>query len=200
MLQRILLFLILGASCGLAQLAVVEKIAGRVSFYTPEGRRISEVPVGQYPHEIIQSPDRRSLYVTDNGVLWMTNPGQGGNTISILDVATRKRTGTIDLGNYRRPHGIDIHPKTGRMVVTIENPDGLLLIDPVAQKVLRKYDVQGADPHIVLFDASGDYAWVSNAGSSNVAVVHLPPGRPRSSRAMPAPRAVSAHATAGSFT
>ena len=177
MLQRSLLFLILGASCGLAQLAVVEKIAGRVSFYTADGRRISEVPVGQYPHEIIQSPDRRTLYVTDNGVLWMTNPGEGGNTISILDVAARQRAGVIDLGNYRRPHGIDIHPKTGRMVVTIENPDGLLLIDPAARKVLRMYDVQGADPHMVLFDASGEHAWVSNSASHNVAVIHLASGK-----------------------
>ena len=42
------------------------------------------------------TPDRRFLYVTDNGMLWMTDKGDGGNTISIIDVASRKKAGVID--------------------------------------------------------------------------------------------------------
>lgn len=158
-------------------LAVVQKIAGTVGFYTTEGKLVGEVKVGTHPHEGILSPDKRYLYVTDNGILWMTNPGEGGNTISIIDVAGRKKAGVIDLGNYRRPHGIDIDEKTGRMVVTIENPDGMLLIDPVQRKVLRKYDVQGADPHMVLFGPRGEWAYVSNTASGTVAAVHLESGK-----------------------
>jgi len=138
-----------------AAFAVVEKIAGEVGFYTADGKRISGVKVGTHPHEIILSPDKRYLYVTDNGILWMTNPGEGGNTISIIDVARRQKAGVIDLGKYRRPHGIDIDPKSGRMAVTIENPDGMLLIDPVKRQVLRKIDVQGEDPHMVAFGPAG---------------------------------------------
>src|SRR4051812_47610953 len=104
-------------------IAVVEKKAGIVSFYSADGKRISEVKVGSFPHETAFSPDRKSLYVTDNGLLWMTDPGEGFNTISVIDVATRKKTATIDLGTYRRPHGIAVLPKTGQIVTTIENPD-----------------------------------------------------------------------------
>src|SRR6266849_2456211 len=127
-------------------MAVVEKKAGMVGFYAADGKRLSEVKVGSFPHETAFSPDRRFLYVTDNGLLWMTDPGEGFNTISIIEVATRKKTGTIDLGSYRRPHGIAVLPKTGQIVTTIENPDGLLLVDPVARKVVRKYDVKGKSP------------------------------------------------------
>ncbi|MEK7405144.1 MAG: hypothetical protein AAB225_08550 [Acidobacteriota bacterium] len=158
-------------------LAVVEKIAGNVGFYTADGKRLDGVKAGPVPHEIVLSPDRRYLYVTDNGILWMTDPGEGGNTITIVDVASRKKAGVIDLGQYRRPHGLDIDAKSGRMVVTIENPDGLLLIDPVARKVLRKYDVEGADPHMVLFGADGKWAYVSNTGTATVAAVHLETGK-----------------------
>ncbi len=160
-----------------AELAVVQKIAGTVGFYTAEGKCVAEVKVGAYPHEGILSPDKRFLYVTDNGILWMTNPGEGGNTISIIDVAARKRVGVIDLGNYRRPHGIDLDPRTGRLVVTIENPDGLLLIDPAERRVLRKYDVQGEDPHMVLLGPRGEWAYVSNTGSATVAAVQLETGK-----------------------
>ncbi len=157
-------------------LAIVEKIAGAVGFYSADGRRLWGAKVGTHPHEIALSPDGRTAYVTDNGILWMTDAGEGGSTISVLDVASRKNAGVIDLGEYRRPHGLAVDRRTGRMVVTIENPDGLLLVDPVRRRVLRKYDVQGSDPHMVLLDSSGAWAWVSNTGTNTVAAIHLESG------------------------
>ena len=159
-----------------ATLAVVEKKAGKVAFYTARGKRLSDVKVGRFPHEMVLSPDRRLLYVTDNGLLWMTDGGEGGNTISIIDVESRARAGVIDLGNYRRPHGIAVIPKTGQLVVTIENPYGLLLIDPVGRSVLRRYEVKGEHPHMVLLGPNAETAWVSNAGSGEVAVISLTSG------------------------
>lgn len=157
--------------------AVVEKIAGKVGFYSPAGERTGEVKVGTYPHEIVRSRDAKSLYVTDNGILWMQYAGKGGNTISIIDAATRAKTGVIDLGEYRRPHGMAIHPVSGLMVVTIENPDGLLLVDPANRKVLRKFDVQGKSPHMVLFGPGGRRAYVSNTNSGNVASIDIETGQ-----------------------
>ncbi len=157
-------------------LVVIEKIASRVAFYTAAGERVAEAEAGPVPHEMVFSPDGKYLYVSDNGILWMTDPGSGGNTISIIDVKARERAGVIDLGDYRRPHGLDVDPRTGRLVCTIENPDGLLLIDPVKRKVLRKYDVRGEDPHMVTLGPHGEYAYVSNTASGTVAAVHLATG------------------------
>jgi YVTN family beta-propeller protein len=158
-------------------LAVVEKIAGKVGFYKFTGERTGEVKVGTHPHEIVRSLDGKELYVSDNGILWMQYAGEGGNTISIIDAATRQKTGVIDLGNYRRPHGMAVHPKTGQLVVTIENPDGLLLVDPSARKVLRKFDVQGKSPHMVLFGPGGRRAYVSNTNSGTVASIDIATGK-----------------------
>jgi len=163
-------------SAGSATLAVVEKKAGKVAFYTGTGQRLTEVKVGRFPHEMVFSPDRRLLYVTDNGLLWMTDQGEGGNTVSIIDVAARAKTGVIDLGNYRRPHGIAVLPKTGQLVVTIENPYGMLLIDPAGRRVLRHYGVKGEHPHMVLLGPNAETAWVSNVNSGEVAVVNLASG------------------------
>src|SRR5438067_11545654 len=38
-------------------MAVVEKKAGKVGFYTAAGKRVSEVVVGSFPHETAFSPD-----------------------------------------------------------------------------------------------------------------------------------------------
>ncbi|MEX2262330.1 MAG: hypothetical protein WD696_10280 [Bryobacteraceae bacterium] len=162
-----------------AALAVIEKVAGSVGFYSAEGQRVGGVKVNAHPHEMALSPDKRLLYVTDNGMLWMTDPGEGGNTVSIVDIAGRKKVGEINLGNHRRPHGIDVDPKSGRVIVTIENPDGLLLLDPVARKVLRKYDVRGEDPHMVLFGPRAQWAYASNTGTGTLAAVNMESGESR---------------------
>jgi YVTN family beta-propeller protein len=172
----LLLLCSLHAAAQKATLAVVQKVSGTVGFYAADGKHLKDVKVGAYPHEAIVSPDGRFLYVTDNGILWMQYAGEGGNTISIIDLASMTNAGVIDLGDNRRPHGIDIHPKTGRIVVTTENPDGIVLVDPVARKVLRRFDVKGTDPHMVLFSPDGEWAYVSNAGSATVAAVNLSTG------------------------
>lgn len=159
-----------------AAYAVVQKISGTAGFYTAGGLHLRDVPLGEHPHEGILSLDGRLLYVTDNGVLWMTNPGEGGNTISIVDVAAMERVGVIDLGDYRRPHGIDLDPASGRLVVTVENPDGLLLVDPQTREILRYYETQGAKPHMVLLGAGGMLAYVSNSDSGTLAALDLETG------------------------
>src|ERR1700704_46478 len=110
-----LVFLSLCAFGQQADLAVVQKIAGSVGFYSRDGKHLGDVKVGEHPHEAVLSQDKRLLYVTDNGILWMTYKGEGGNTISIVDVKAMKKVGVIDLGPNRRPHGIDLDPKTGRL-------------------------------------------------------------------------------------
>jgi YVTN family beta-propeller protein len=173
-------FLLACATALVAQnynLAIVEKKAGAVGFYSPAGQRLAEVKIGEHPHEIVLAPDGRTAYISDNGILWMQYAGEGGNTISIVDVKSRAKLGTIDLGNHRRPHGMDIDPKRNRLVSTIENPDGLLLIDLASRKVLRKYDVQGEDPHMVILSPDGEYAFVSNTSTATLAAIHLESGK-----------------------
>lgn len=174
--MRTALLLLFGPLIALAQqadLAVVQKISGTVGFYSNDGNLLGQVQVGKHPHEAVLSRDEKLLYVTNNGILWMTDPGEGGNTISIVDVTARKVVGSIDLGEYHRPHGIDLDPKTGNLVVTIENPSGLLLVDPVKRRVLKRFDVQGKAPHMVLFSPDGKQAFVSNTGSGTLAIVDL---------------------------
>src|SRR6266851_3795295 len=157
-------------------LLVGEKVSHSVGFYRADGARIASIPVGKHPHELMLSPDGKYLYVSDNGMLWMTDPGEGGNTISIIDIGQRKRIGMIDLGKYRRPHGLDLDPRTGRLVVTVENPDGLLLVDPATRKIVRFYELKGGVPHMVRLSADGAWAYCSNTKTSTLAAIRLATG------------------------
>ena len=87
---------------------ILQKGASSLAYYSTDGKLQSTVPTGQHPHEMILSTDGRYLYTTDNGTMRVEHPGSGGNSLSIIDVAARRKFADISLGEYHRPHGIDI--------------------------------------------------------------------------------------------
>src|SRR5512134_3883704 len=113
---------------------ILQKAESSMGFYTPAGQYLASVPVGKHPHEFVISTDGRYAYTTDNGSMLLETPGQGGNTISIVDLVSRKKAGEISLGEFRRPHGIDLDRKTGRLAISCELPDRLLIVDPASRK------------------------------------------------------------------
>jgi YVTN family beta-propeller protein len=158
----------------LPYLAVIEKVAGAVAFYTEDGARLAEVKVGPFPHEALLSADGNLLYVSDNGVLWMTEDSQGSNAISVVDVRAMKKLYDIDLGRFHRPHGIAL--AGGRLLATTERPFGLVMVDPAARKVVRDYDVKGKSPHMVIPMPAGDRVFVSDTDSDSLASIDLKTG------------------------
>src|SRR5688572_28080287 len=157
-------------------IATIEKVSGTVGFYSETGQSEGRVKVGAFPHEAVLSPDGRLLYVSNNGVLWMTEDTMGTNSLSVVDVASKKKLYDIDLGRFHRPHGIALIPKTGQLLVTTERPYGLILVDPEKRKVVRDFDVKGKSPHMVMLDPDGSHAFVSNTDSSSVAVIEVATG------------------------
>jgi YVTN family beta-propeller protein len=155
-------------------LAVVEKVAGAVGFYSDTGKQLGLVKVGPFPHEAVLSSDGKLLYVSDNGVLWMTEDSLGYNAITVVDVRAMKKVRDIDLGRFHRPHGIAL--VNGHLFATTERPFGLIMVDPATSKVVRDFDVKGKSPHMVIPAAGGKRVFVSNADSDSLAVVDLSTG------------------------
>ncbi len=166
----------LAASAQEPVLVVVEKKASQVGFYTASGKRVAGVAVGKTPHEMVLDPDGRHLYVSDNGVLWMSYKGPGGNTISIVDIKERRKVGVISTGKFHRPHGMSIDPKTHRMIATSENPDRLVLVDLKSRSVIKDFDNGGEAPHMVIFGPKGEWAYASNTRSDTLGAVNVKTG------------------------
>lgn len=164
------------ASGQTAAFVVGEKLAGSIGFYDANFHRIGDAKVGGHPHEIVLTPDKKTLYVADNGVMWMTETGQGGNTVSIVDIASMRRTATINLGKFRRPHGITFDAGSDHVYVTTEKPSKLLVLDPKALKVVRTYDVKGEAPHIVMLGPKRKWAYVSDTDTGTLSAINLSSG------------------------
>ncbi|MGH9673291.1 MAG: beta-propeller fold lactonase family protein [Bryobacteraceae bacterium] len=157
-------------------LLVLQKAGSSLGFYSPDGKPQATVPVGRHPHEMVLSADGRYLYTTDNGTMRIEQAGTGGNTVSVIDLAARKKVGEINLGEFRRPHGIDLIRSTGMLLVSTELPDRLLLIDPARRAIVRTFETQGKTAHMVTASADGKRAFVSNSSSSSVAAIELATG------------------------
>ena len=181
--RALILLLVVVSAVSLAQrapppyIAVVEKVGGTVGFYSEDGKDLGHVKVGNFPHEAALTKDGRFLYVTINGVLWMTDEGQGANAIAVVDTRAMKKIRDVDLGQYHRPHGIALIPGSERLLATTERPFGMVSVDPGTGKVLRFYDVKGKSPHMVTPLSSGDWAFVSDTDSDCVAAIHLETGK-----------------------
>lgn len=174
---RLSILLAVASLTASAQLLVLHKGHSSLGFYTPEGKLISAVGVGQHPHEMVFSADGRYAYTTDNGTMRIEQEGTGGNTVSIVDLREKKKVGEIPLGKFRRPHGIDIMRSNGHLVVSTELPDQLLELDPVAKKVVRTWDVKGTTPHMVALSKDEKIAFTSNSRSGNVSAIELATGK-----------------------
>jgi YVTN family beta-propeller protein len=176
------LFLACGPAVAAEQpyLAIIEKVAGAVGFYSESGRQLGEVKVGPFPHEAALSRDGRTLYVSVNGVLWMTEDKLGNNTIAVVDVPSMRKVRDIDLGRFHRPHGIALTASGDRLLATTERPFGVILVDPAAApnagNVVRNFDVRGKSPHMVIPTPDGEWAYASDTDSNAVAAIRLKTG------------------------
>jgi len=156
---------------------VLLKGASQLGFYTPQGKLVASVPVGQHPHEMALSADGRYLYTTDNGTMRIEQAGTGGNTVSIVDLVAREKTGEISLGHFRRPHGIDLDHQTGLLAVSTELPDQLIIIDAGKRAILQTWPTQGKTSHMVKWGPGARWAFVSNSNSANVSAIERSTGR-----------------------
>ena len=130
------------------------------------GQELGRQPTGKAPHEIAISPDGKTAAVV----------AYGGKTIDLFDVASRTKLKTIDLAPNERPHGI-VWLKDGRIVATTERSKSVVLVDPVAGKVVASIPTDQEATHMVAVTSDGRIAFTANIRSGTVSVVDLKQGR-----------------------
>jgi YVTN family beta-propeller protein len=140
-------------------LIMVDKRAAKVRFFDPKSlTEISNIEIGINPHELVISPDHTTAYITIYGDgVYAKNPNPG-HQIAIIDLASRKATGFIDLSPYKAPHGIQIG-QDGMLYVSCDQERKVLVVDPKARAVKAAIDTEGTAHWVALLpDSSKAYA------------------------------------------
>jgi len=132
--------------------------------------RVSHVELGGNPHEVAVSPDAR--------IAALTIPSErfrGSRKVVVLDLATARVVRTIDLGDYRNPHGVAFVSDSVALIGTLAGTSAVYL-DVRNGRVLRSVDGLPANPYIVALTATGR-AYVSSPHSSRVTEIDVAAGR-----------------------
>lgn len=133
------------------------------------GTLLATLPTGQGPHEVILTSDGSTAVVTDYS-------GQPGRTLTVIDVPGMRVVRTIDLGDYRRPHGIVLLPGDSVVVVTSEQSGNVLLVNVRSGSIQKAIPTTQKGSHMVGVTADARHAFTGNIGSNTVSELDLRTG------------------------
>jgi DNA-binding beta-propeller fold protein YncE len=146
---------------GSTGLVMIDKRGNLVRFFDPATmKETGTVDIGGPPHELAISPDHKFAYIPIYGDgVYGANP-HPGHIIAIVDLTTRKMTGTIDVSPAIAPHGLRVDDK-GTLYAVCDLSRKLLVIDPRAKKVQASIDIEGHG-HWLAVLPDGSKAYTAN--------------------------------------
>ncbi|MBE1469483.1 YncE family protein [Kibdelosporangium phytohabitans] len=153
-------------------LALVEKGDRRLAFFDAgSGKRLSEVVLGDYPHEITADRERRFAYVGHYGVEFANVVGPGASAVFVVDLRARTLVRTIELAPFNRIHGIGMDG-SNRLYALSEEKGVLLGFDaPIGTSPSRAVNTGAIKAHMFAVTRSGERAYVTGLLSHTVSMV-----------------------------
>lgn len=125
------------------------------------------IATGAGPHEIAPLPGGERVVVSNYG------DTKAGSTLSVLDLSGKTPARLIDLGDYRRPHGLALLPDGKSVLVTAEANEALLQVDLESGKVVRHWPTGQKTSHMVVVTRDGKTAVTANIASGSVTLLDL---------------------------
>jgi DNA-binding beta-propeller fold protein YncE len=124
-------------------------------------------------HEITTSPDGRTAYLPIYGSAGVGAPGTDGSQMLVIDIPTRKITGTVDFGHGVRPHLPVYDTHRNVLYVSTELDKAITAIDPKTLKILYQIPTGAIESHMFTLSHDGRFAYTTNVGASSVSVLDL---------------------------
>jgi DNA-binding beta-propeller fold protein YncE len=153
-----------------ADLLVLHKIRtqldqpGNLAFVNSvTGEVVARVPLGREPHEVAASTDGKWALASNTGA--NSNPG---NTLSLIDLHTRKEVRRIDLGPITSPHGVWYN--NGLFYFTAEGAKLIGAYDPETDHIVLLLGTGQDTTHNLVVSKDGNTIFTANRGSNTVSM------------------------------
>ena len=147
--------IIFTSNIGSDTICVIEPGGGR------NGWSVTAIPVGKGPEGFDVSPDGKEV--------WAANSGDG--SVSIIDVAAKKVTATLEL-KTNRSNRLKFTPDGKMVLVSDDGGAGLVIVDAATRKERKRLNL-GRGPEGILVQPDGTRAYVALSGENAVAVIDL---------------------------
>ena len=129
---------------------------------------IAKIPTGDFPHEVITSPDGKTAYVANYG---NQTPN---NSLSVIDLVNKKEIKRIDLGGLRRPHGII--ELDGKIYFTSEGSRTVARYNPEKDAVDWIIGTGQTTTHMLVSVSAKNKLYTANIRSDTVTVIDVNKG------------------------
>jgi YVTN family beta-propeller protein len=179
---------VLGLVAGTAALAqetpspallVLHKGENAMAIVDPQSGMIAgHVPTGQDPHELAVSADGKLAFASN----YSGSSAQGGNSLSVIDIAARKELHRVDLTPLGRPLGLWF--AGGKLYFTAEANLVIGRYDPSTNKVDWLLGTGQERTHMILVANEEKSIFTSNVESNTISIFERvmrrpgPPGGP----------------------
>ncbi len=97
--------------------------------------------------------ERQKLYILSSA----------GNDVTVVDVASNKIIGSIEVGD--RPHGLASPASQDVLYVATEFDNGLVVVDPLRDVVIKRYNVFSARPNEIDVTSDGRFVYMPAHGA-----------------------------------
>jgi YVTN family beta-propeller protein len=132
------------------------------------GEVAATLPTGEGPHEVAVAPNGRLAAVANYGTR-----EAAGSTLTLISLPGAEVVRTIDLGEYRRPHGVEFLPGGRELAVTAEEQKALIIVEVESGEVTRAIETDQQISHMVSLTPDGKRAFVANIVSGSVTAIDL---------------------------
>src|SRR5687768_774960 len=126
-------------------------------------RVVATLPTGSGAHEVAVSNDGRWAVVSNYGVR-----GAPGNSLTVIDIPSTKVVRTIELGDFRRPHGSAFLPGDSLLAVTSEVSRAVVLVDFKQGTVAGSIPTNHPASHMLAMTADARRIFTSNIADGTV--------------------------------
>jgi YVTN family beta-propeller protein len=152
-------------------LIVLNKGGASASFIdVASGNEMARLPTNPGPHEAATSPDGRWVVVANYGAQ------TGGQTLTLIEVESPRIERIVDLGDYRRPHGVQFIDAR-RVAVTAETQRTLLVVDVFEGRILSAFGTDQNVSHMVALAPDRKRAYIANMVSGSMTALELASGK-----------------------
>lgn len=156
-----------------ALMAVVSKGLPGIALYdAATDALLCQKQLDPAPHEAAFSSDGRTLYVPIYSTANIGQPGPDGHTIEFLRTSDCSVEATLDLGDVKRPHYIELG-RSGLLYVTAEQNQSILVVDPKQRRVTGLIPTGSNQTHFFSLTRDERQIFTSNIGDRSISVLDV---------------------------
>jgi DNA-binding beta-propeller fold protein YncE len=125
------------------------------------------------PHEAAFSSDGQYAYVPIYGSSGVGKPGTDEHTLHFVRASDCTIVGSLDTGQYKRPHSIVVGQQSGLIYMTAEVAESVVIVDPHEKRIIGSVQTGSNTSHMVAVSRDESTAYVSNVRAKTISVLDL---------------------------